>query len=293
MQRRSSIQTSSLIILLSIITILLQFLTYYFFEAAYVIWGISCLVSVICCHILLEQTSTYESCFYYSFLNIFFSLIIIAITYFGKVTTFLPYTDAMLGIALINWLIPMVHCFLRYMTDYGTRVDDFILYYRNSNIVFFISYLAVIFYGVFAKDAFPWAYRAISETANFIPFRIIAAQIEDYLYGLIPLSDIFTYLLGRILAFLPYGFYITMILRKQGRLPRFFALLLLPFLFEILQYFIIPERCDIDDLIYALIGGLIGAFLFFLQNILFRAISGKEFLGREGEYRFSSNSLHF
>jgi glycopeptide antibiotics resistance protein len=282
-----------LIILLSIITILVQFTAYYFFEAFYVIWGISSLISILCCHVLLEQSVVYESCFGYSLLTLFISLIIIIITYFGKVETFLPYTVSMLGIAAINWLIPMLHCFLRYMLNYGTRVEGYEDFYRNLSSVFLFFYLVFLIYTAFIKGAFAWAYPGNAETYNFTPFGIIATQVEDYLYGDIPIQDILTYLFSRILPFAPYGFYITLLLRRQNRLTKFFAMLVLPFIIEVLQYILIPSRCDIDDLIYALIGGLIGSLLFLLMNLIFRAFSGKDFLASENDYRFSNSLLHF
>lgn len=293
MQRRSNLQVSSLIILLGILTILVQFTIYYFFDVYLIIWGISSLVSVICCHILLEQTSSYEACFSYSLFTLFVSLIITVISYFGKVQTFLPYTAAMLGIAIINWLIPLFHCFLRNMLDYGTKVEDFNSFYRNLSIVFAVFYFAAIIYGSFVTDAFPWAFPVNNNSHNFLPFSIIATQIEDYLYGYIPLSDIITYLATRIIAFIPYGFYITLLLRRQSKLSRFFALLQLPLLIEILQYFFIPQYCDIDDLIYGLIGGLLGSLMFLLTAVIFRAISGKEFLSRDNDYRYSGSSFYY
>jgi hypothetical protein len=293
MQRRTNIQVSSLIIILSIVTIILQFIAYYFLAAFYIIWCISCLISILCCHILVEQTVSYEAIFDYSLLTIFISSVIIGLTYLGKAQSFLPYTSVMLGIVVINWLIPSVYSFLRNMLNLGSKIEDFNSFYRNSNIVFTLFYLAVITYGSFATAAFPWAYRAVAETANFIPFGLIATQIEDYLYELIPLSDVITYLGSRILLFLPYGFFTTMVLRRQARLPRFFALLFLPFVIELLQYFIIPSRCDIDDILYALIGGILGSLSYYLLNVIFRTFTGKNFLAKEGDYRYSGNSLHF
>lgn len=279
--------------MLSILTITIQFASYFFFEAFYIIWGISCLISIICCHILLEQSTTYEACFSYSLLTLFISLLIIVITSYGNVQTFLPYSNIMLGIAVINWLIPMLHCLLRYMLDYGTRIEGFNDFYRNISIIFILFYLGTLIYATFVKEAFPWAYPVATNTYNFLPFSVIATQIEDYLYNYIPMSEIVTYLLSRIVTFIPYGFFIALLLRKQNRLPKFFALLLLPFLIEVLQYIFIPERCDIDDFIYAALGGLIGSLLFFLMNVIFRAISGKEFLAKDADYRFSSNILRF
>jgi glycopeptide antibiotics resistance protein len=130
-------------------------------------------------------------------------------------------------------------------------------------------------------------------TANFIPFEAITYQIEDYLYGLISLGDIVVYLCSRILLFLPYGYQMTLLMRKQGRLVRLSALLVLPFLLEVLQYIIIPSRFDIDDLIYALIGGVLGSLLFYLSNLVFRACTGKNFLAKENDYSYSNSKVHF
>lgn len=293
MQKRMNIQASSLIILLSIFTIVIQFASYYFFDAYYMIWGVSCMISIVSCHVLLEQTGTYESCFHFSLLTIFVSFVIIIISYFGKVEYFMPYTGAMLGIAIINWFIPLLHCSLRYMLNYSTRMEEFNSFYRNISILFVIFYLTAILYGAFARNSFPWANSTVSSSYNFLPFGIISAQIEDYLYSYIPLRNIVIYLSSRILAFLPYGFYLTLLLRRQARLPKFLALLVLPFLIEVLQFFFIPAKCDIDDLIYALFGGMLGSLFFYLTNVSFRAVSGKDFLMQDNDYRFSNSNLHF
>lgn len=293
MQRRMNIQSTSLIILLSVLTILLQFTIYYFFEAAFIIWGVSCLITIICCHLLLEMTNTYEVCFQYATLTIFVSLVINVICYYGKVQSFLPYSGTMLGIFIINWLIPVLHCSLRSVVDYGTKIDDFYDFYRNISILFFTFYIVIVLIATFSKNTFPWAYPINYDTFNLLPFGIISTLIEDYLYGNVTLSEIITYLFSHILAFIPYGYYITLALRRQTRLPRFFALLLFPFVIEVLQFYFNPAYCDIDDLIYALIGGLVGSFIFFLTNTISLAISGREFLMKDNDYRFANGKLHF
>jgi hypothetical protein len=179
------------------------------------------------------------------------------------------------------------------MFDYGTRIEDFIDFYRNMSIEFLLFYFTAIIYGAFVKDAFPWAYPVIVDSPNFAPFQVLATQIEDYLYDYVSLSEIINYLLSRVLAFVPYGFYITLLLRRQTRLPKLFALLLLPFVIEAVQYIFLPGSCDIDDLLYAIIGGILGSVLFYLINIIFHAFSGREFLARENDYRYSGSSLHF
>lgn len=293
MQRRTNIQVSSLIILLSIITILVQFVIYYYFSAFYIILGIAVLINVISCHIIMEQTSTYEACFNYSALNLFISTIIIILSYFGKDQSFLPYTGIMLGIAMINWLIPSIHCFARNMLDYGTRFEDYPIFYRNDSILFFVIYILVLFYASFAKNAFSFAYIGSLNAVNFIPFEAITTQIEDYLYGMIPSRNIIVYLLCRILIFLPYGFQITLLLRRQGRFIRLAVLLFFPLLLEALQYFLLPSRCDIDDVIYGLIGGILGTILYYFCNLIFRVFTGKNFLASGYEHSYSNSELHF
>ena len=293
MQRRTNIQGSSSIILLSILTILVQFIAYYFFDLYLIIWGVSCLISMVCCHILLEQTTTYEACFLYSLLALFVSLVIIVITYWGNTQSFMPYTGAMSGIAIINWLIPFLYCFFRNMFDYSTKIENFNYFYLNISIIFCLFYSAVILYGAFISDSFLWAYPVATDSYNFIPFGVISTVIEDYLYNSIPLSKIIIYLVSRIVIFLPYGFYIALLFRKQTRFPKFLALFLFPFLIEVLQFIFVPSHCDIDDLIYALIGGILGSLSFHLTSLVFHALSGKTFLSGDNEYRFHNSSLHF
>ncbi len=293
MQRRINTQASSLVILLSILTILLQFFFYYLFTLNVVILGIACLISVVCCHILLVKTSNYRICFDYSLLSLFISLVIIVLTYQGNTQNFLPYSNTMIGIAFINWLLPMLYCLIRYMFDYSSKADDFNDFYRYSSILFVLFYIGILVYGNFAGNAFPWAYQSGSGATNFIPFQIISNQLEDFIYDSYALNDIIIYLACRILIFIPYGFYLTILMRKQKRLFRYSILLVLPLLIETLQYFIIPQRFDVDDLIYGLLGGLLGCFVFFLTNIIFRAVSGNDFLSKDSSLRGYHSYLHF
>ncbi len=293
MQKRSHIEISSLIVIFSIVTILVQFSAYYFLTSIYVVLGIACLITALCTHILLEQTLTYQSSFIYLALTVFISLLIVFLTYFGEDQSIIPYTDALLIIVAINWFVPTLHCYIRNMFDYGTRIEDFSSLFRNSSILFNLFYLGIVFYAALADNAFPWAYRAISEQVNATPFWSIATQIEDYMNHMIPFSDILTYLASRILLFIPYGYFSILLLRRRSRFLRFLILFLLPVIVEVFQYFLIPNRCDIDDIIYGFIGGLLGALLFHLNNVIFRAISGRNFLAKDSDFRYSKSSLHF
>jgi len=290
-QRRTNLQISSIIILMGICTIFVEFGAYHFLKPSYLVWGISCIASIICCHVLLSQSASYEACYCYSLLTIFISLSIMAVSYLGEAKGFLPYTWIMPGLVAINWLIPLLHCLVRYVVDYSTRIEDFFVFYRNISIIFTVFYLIIILYASFAPGAFEWAYPIKRSQYNLLPFEILATLIEDKLYGNIPLSDITAYLLPRILIFLPYGFYVRLLLFKKTRLIRLITFLLFPLLLELLQYIIIPSRCDIDDIIYGVIGSLLGSLFFVLFNCIVRAISGKDFLIKSNHFYHSS--LHF
>lgn len=290
MHKRSHMELSSMIVFLSIISILIQYLAYYFLDPIYIVLGISGLIVIICTHILLEKSLTYESCFVYTLLILFISILITLLIYLGD---FLPITNTLYGIIIGNWLMPTLYCFVRSMFDSGSRHKNFNLFYRNVSIIFILFYLGVLLYGNFHEEAFTWTYHMVSNQINFTPFWSIATQIEDYINGMIPLTDILTYLFVRTLTYLPYGFYIALLLRKTSKLLRFIALLILPSIIELFQYFFFPGRFDVDDLIYAFIGGVIGTILFILINTIYRAVSGRNFLSSDSDYRFTNSSLYF
>lgn len=293
MRRRSHMEVSSMIVFLSIISILVQFTAYYFFASTYLILGISSVIVIICTHILLEQSLTYEACTVYTILLLFISMIITLLTYLGTDVNILPYTNTLIGIIIINWFVPLLHCFVRNMFDYGSRVEKFNAYYRNVSIIFVLFYLGILIYLSFAENSLPSIYRMRSNQQNFTPFWWIATQIENYINKMIPFSDIVVYLLGRILIYVPYGFYGILVLRNSTKLIRALFLLLLPFLIELLQYFLISERSDIDDIIFAFIGGAIGGLLFHITNTIYRIISGKDFLSKDSDYIYYNSTLHF
>lgn len=293
MRRRSHMEISSLIVFLSIISISVQFAAYYFLASPYLILGLSSLIILICTHILLEQSLTYEACTVYTILLLFISIIITLLTYLGTGTNLLPFNNTLYGIIALNWLIPITHCFIRNMLDYGTRIEKFHSYYRNVSIIFIIFYLGFLIYVSFGASSLPWSFQINANQPNFTPFWQVATQIEDYINKMIPLSDITAYLLFRILTYIPYGYYSILILRNTSKLIRFMFLLLLPLIIELLQYFIIPARCDIDDVIYAFIGGAIGALIYHITNTIYRAVSGKNFLTKDNDYRYSNSPLHF
>jgi glycopeptide antibiotics resistance protein len=126
------------------------------------------------------------------------------------------------------------------------------------------------------------------KSLNFVPFLTIATLIEDYLYKYISFGTIMSYLLQEIFLFLPYGFYVILLLHNFSRIVRFFALLLLPVIIELVQKIFLLGKPDIDDIILGLIGGLIGGLCYHLLNRIFLYFTDENFLFERNRYSFSN-----
>lgn len=291
MLKKTSAQITTLMVFSSILTIVVQFVTYYFIEPPLIILGISTLICMIFNHIILEKSKTYISSFSYSLLTLFVSFIIMLLTYYGQDQSILPYTPVLYGIVIINWLVPTVHNYFRSMLEHGNKTENFHRFYRNNNIVFIIFYLAIIIYASFLGGTYPWPYPIILDGGNLTPFLSLSIYIERFIVGLGPLKDVFIYLAGRILIFLPYGFYIGLLLRNKPRILKFIALLFFPLILELIEFWTLSPGADIDDIFYGLIGSLIGTAMFYLVNYIYRLGSGRNFLSKGNNYRYSN--LHF
>lgn len=293
MQRRINMESSSLIAILSIITILIQYVAYYFFASHILILLISCIILFVSTQMLLEHSISYETSFVYMGLITFIGLIITILSFSSRGNSLLPYSGTMIAMLAINWMIPVIHCFLRNMLDYGTRIEGYLTFNLSTGIVFNLFYLGLIFYGCFTTKGFPWTYITVLDNVNFTPLMSISILIEDFLMDNATLKEILIYLANRIILFVPYGYYVTMLLRRYNRPSKIIAIFIFPVILETLQFFTHRGICDIDDIIFALLGGLLGNILYHLINILYRIISGTDFLEDEANSRFSGTPLHF
>lgn len=125
----------------------------------------------------------------------------------------------------------------------------------------FFGYMALLTYLLFFAEA---AGRKTGYTEyhyNFIPFD----TMRRYLVygGTVGRNAVLINLLGNVLAFLPFGFFLPVIFQKCRRL---WITVLLTALFsmtvEVIQLVTMVGSCDIDDLILNTLGGLLGYLLF-------------------------------
>ena len=129
--------------------------------------------------------------------------------------------------------------------------------------IFFLIYLAVLFYLLFFS-VFAGRSEVYEEYHyNFIPFD----TIRRYL-GLSKSGGSFVRFFnieGNVLAFLPYGFFLPFLWKRFRRFWRTaLSTACFSLIVEVLQLITRVGSCDIDDVLLNTIGGVIGYLLFLL-----------------------------
>lgn len=99
----------------------------------------------------------------------------------------------------------------------------------------------------------------LQNNVNLIPFRTIATYIERLQEHSINLSIVLTNLLGNLVAFAPFGFFATFLMKDKIRNIGIFVLWMIGIVLivEMLQFFLKLGSADIDDLILNVLGATI------------------------------------
>ena len=128
----------------------------------------------------------------------------------------------------------------------------FILYEEVLSLLF-VVYLLVFFQVVTNQDV-------ISYGNNFIPFK----EVTRYSFG----SNLFyKNVVGNILLFMPYGFFVSYYLRLDKKRLAFLLIFIVSLSIECVQLLI--GRCfDVDDILLNLVGGMIGYYVYRLLDLI-------------------------
>jgi glycopeptide antibiotics resistance protein len=116
----------------------------------------------------------------------------------------------------------------------------------------FIIYILCLFQIVTVQDTVYWS------TNNFIPFK----EIVRYDFGS---ALFFKNIIGNILLFLPFGFFVSYILKCEKVWLPLLISLICSFSVEIVQLYI-GRVFDVDDIILNVIGGLLGYLIYKIMN---------------------------
>ena len=128
-----------------------------------------------------------------------------------------------------------------------------IIFYKELLALIFIIYVLCLFYVVTFGDV-------SFSSSNFIPFK----EMFRYSFG----SNLFIKnVLGNIIMFIPYGFFISYHLKLKKPLSAFLLLLLVSASNETTQL-LIGRVFDIDDITLNVIGGMLGFLIYKLIDLI-------------------------
>ena len=154
-------------------------------------------------------------------------------------------------------IIVSVVVFILLRIIYLIKNKQKIVLYKELTYLAFIIYLLSLFQLVTLQDAVSWS------TNNFIPLK----EITRYNIG----SDLFIKnVIGNILLFVPFGFFISYILKSKRWFEPFIITVICSCTIEFVQLSI-GRVFDVDDILLNLIGGVIGYIIY----KLIRYISSK------------------
>ena len=127
------------------------------------------------------------------------------------------------------------------------------IFYKEFGILMFLIYSLIIFYVVTFQDV-------NYGTNNFIPFH----EIFRYEFG----SSYFIHnIVGNILMFIPFGYFVSHILRAKSPLGMLVISIVTSIVIEYTQL-MIGRTFDVDDIILNVVGSLLGYLCFYLTYII-------------------------
>ncbi len=153
-------------------------------------------------------------------------------------------------------LVAIISIRITYLIKYKPK---FVLYEEILTLIF-IVYILMFFQAVTYQDV-------ISYGNNFIPFK----ELTRYKIG----SNLFyKNIIGNILLFMPYGFFVSYYLKLDKKRVAFLLVFIVSFAIETVQLAI--GRCfDVDDILLNLVGGMLGYFIYKLLDLIAKKMSNK------------------
>lgn len=152
---------------------------------------------------------------------------------------------------------------------------------KSSFWLFFVLYVILIstftlfdsYFGR-SKTAIKYAFNDemfqlyFKNSINMIPFATIFKYISNFFAGTINKRIVVTNILGNIIAFAPFAFFLPLLFKKVNSFKRFLlAMLCIVITVELLQLALLVGSCDIDDLILNVGGACISYGIFHISPI--------------------------
>lgn len=275
---KRSVNISSLVILLSLLSFLFEMCLYYFIPQHLITVAVAAIISLGLAHFFLESSLNYDYCFLHASFMTITSTAFTIIVYLMQPNVWIAYDYSLIALIIVNWFIPFGYCFIRDFCDRGPRFAEYLFFFYGMSILFLIIYAIALVKLLFVTPLLP-PYETMDFGAhNFIPFMATGNYIEDALSHHASITKMSTYILEMIVLGIPAGFYIRVFLRNQSITPRIFTYLFLPFLLEFIQFLTGIGRADIDDYTFYLIGILVGIAIYYIVYRISYEVHKRDFL---------------
>ncbi len=285
---RRAIKMTALVVILSILSVILDFSVYYFTGRIGTTIIATILTSLILSHIFLERSLSYEMSLIFSTITMVLSTLIITLIYYNKLSSILVYQNYIHLVTFLHWMVPMVYNIFRCLFDKGPRFVAFTSYFWKASAVFAIYYIAnIIYHTILNPIMLPYAFTTTSYW--YVPFFSTATHIEDFIYMGTGIGELLIYFSKIFALFGPIGFYSSLILRdydkKTALLVKTVLCVTIPLAFEAISYFQ-GIQLNIDACLYRFFGIFFGILLLKIMDTLFIYFTGEAFLYERNRYSF-------
>ncbi len=170
-----------------------------------------------------------------------------------------PLTNTIQGVVNFTWpmiiisVVVIVSCRLSYIIK--NKDKERFVFYKELLMLSFIIYILCLFQVVTFQDDVSWA------SNNFIPFNeIFRYSITSRLF----IKNV----IGNMLMFLPFGFFISYYLNNEKVWLTLFITVITSLAIELVQLTMIGRVFDVDDIILNVIGGVAGFYIYHLLSYI-------------------------
>lgn len=140
--------------------------------------------------------------------------------------------------------------------------------YRILGKILFVLYIIFVFYFLLVSELYGRTGEMQEYHYNLVLFKEIK-RFWNYREQLGMFATV-TNLVGNVLIFLPFGFFMPMASRHRSFLNTSFYSLALSLIVEVSQLFLKVGCFDVDDLLLNTIGGMLGYITFTVCNVIRR-----------------------
>ena len=167
-----------------------------------------------------------------------------------------PITNTLQGVIDITWPMVLISCvvIVSLRVSYLIKNHEKFVIYKELLSLSFLIYIMCLFQVVTFQDDTTWS------SNNFIPFK----EIMRYNMGS---RLFFKNVIGNMVMFLPYGFFVSYYLDNKKLSLTFTLALITSVAIETVQL-IIGRIFDIDDIILNVIGGTLGFYIYHIFDMI-------------------------